>query len=95
MRSHLVGSPRKCWVDAVNKCLRTNARQARRMVKVYEWECLELSPGNDPLNLPKWHQFLVSIAVCGVDSCQGCFRSVREFVDHHIEMIGRESTRRS
>ena len=61
--SRSVGRPRKRWIYIVKECLRKrglDVRQVRRMVQnrsewgeVCEGECMECSPGDEPLTLTR------------------------------------------
>ena len=59
--SRSVGRPRKRWIDTLKLCLKKrglDVRQARRMVRVCEGECMGHSPGDEPQTLTRCHSYM-------------------------------------
>ena len=61
---------KKRWTDTVKECLRKrgmDVRQARRMVGVWDGECIGYRKGNEPLILMKCHR-------CGLSQLYEAFK---------------------
>ena len=59
--SRSVGGPWKRWIDTMEECLKKRGldiRQARRMVRAHEVECMGHSPGDEPLTFMRCHSYM-------------------------------------